>query len=67
MIQAQLDEQERVEKIKNKNQIYQMDCMVPGSKCRYVAYSEYDDASTVEDFRVTLLIDFPPDVDFDKE
>lgn len=44
-----------------------MDCLVPGSKCKYVAYSDRYDQTTVEDFRVTLVIDYPPDADFEKE
>jgi hypothetical protein len=44
-----------------------MDCLVPGSICKYVAYSDRHGQTTVEDFRVTLVIDYPPNADFDKE
>jgi len=43
-----------------------MDCLVPGSICKYVAYSDRR-GTTVEDFRVTLVVDYPPSADFDKE
>lgn len=67
VIIAQTDEEGRAEAITTAKPLYQIDSMIPGAKCYYCAQSLFDQHTTLQNFRCTMRIDFPPDVDIEKE
>lgn len=64
---SQLSQDARLEAIPSSKGFYQIESMIPGSTCRYTCIPLHQRDTTLNDFRVILHIDFPPDADMEKE
>ena len=64
---AQLEQDARLEAITSSKAFYQIESLIPGSICRYTAIPLHQKDTTLNDFRVILHIDFPPEADMNAE
>jgi hypothetical protein len=66
-VKAQGNQEERCQNCENFSHYLNLENMASGTEVCYHGSSNYQQETTVTDFVITLVIDFPHGVDIDKE